>query len=92
MTSYCQTFGEKPKAAEAFSILKTKKFNELYYNEILLPEVSEILARWLSINDQDMFTGRIFFTIREMYTVIKNQVATVPTSHELFTDVKKLPG
>ncbi len=39
-TSYCSTFGDKPKAAEAFSILKTKKFNELYYNEIMLPEVS----------------------------------------------------
>lgn len=50
-TSYCSTFGEKPKAAEAFSILKTKKFDELYYNEILQPEVSQILTKWLTIND-----------------------------------------
>lgn len=91
-TSYAATFGDKPKAAEAFSILKTKKFNELYYNEILVPEASQILTRWLAINDQDMFTGRIYFTVREMYTVIKNQVAIVPTSHDTFANASKLPG
>ena len=34
------------------------------------------------INDQEKFTGRIFFTIREMYTVVKNRVADKPTSHD----------
>lgn len=83
-TSYCQTFGEKPKAAEAFSILKMKKLDELPFNEILLPEVVKILAKWLIINDQDMFTGRIYFTIREMYTVVKSQIATITTNHDNF--------
>ena len=91
-TSYCQTFGEKPKAAEAFSILKMKKFNELPINEILLPEVVSILTNWLTINDQDMFTGRIYFTIREMYTVIKNQIATITTNHENFVSPVKYQG
>lgn len=91
-TSYCQTFGEKPKAAEAFSILKMKKFNELPINEILLPEVVSILTKWLTINDQDMFTGRIYFTIREMYTVIKNQIATITTNHENFVSPVKYQG
>jgi hypothetical protein len=27
-----------------------------------------------------------------MYTVIKNQVATLPTSHDSFANAKKLPG
>ena len=91
-TSYCQTFGENPKAAEAFSILKMKKFNELPINEILLPEVVSILTKWLTINDQDMFTGRIYFTIREMYTVIKNQIATITTNHENFVSPVKYQG
>lgn len=34
------------------------------------------------INDQDMFTGRIFFTVREMFTVVKNRLADIPTSQE----------
>ena len=42
----------------------------------------ETLNRWLMINDQDKFTGRIFFTIREMYTVVKNRMADKPTSHD----------
>jgi hypothetical protein len=50
-TSYCSTFGEKPKAAEAYSILKQKKFNELQMNEILQSEVVKILTKWLLIND-----------------------------------------
>ena len=29
-----------------------------------------------------MFTGRIFFTVREMFTVVKNKLADVPTSQE----------
>lgn len=88
-TSYCQTFGEKPKAAEAYSILKQKKFSELQMNEILQPEIVRILTKWLLINDQDMFTGRIYFTIREMYTVIKAQISTIPTSHEAYLEGKK---
>ena len=42
-----------------------------------------MLSRWLTINDQDKFTGRIFYTVREMFTVVKNQLHDVPTSQEL---------
>lgn len=72
--------------------MKMKKFSELPINEILLPEVVKILTKWLTINDQDMFTGRIYFTIREMYTVIKNQIATITTNHENFINPVKYPG
>ena len=44
-----------------------------------------MLNKWLLINDQDKYTGRIFFTVREMYTVVKNKLADVPTSYEHFT-------
>ena len=46
------------------------------------PRIVDILNRWLMINDQDMFTGRIFFTVREMFTVVKNRLADIPTSQE----------
>ena len=36
-----------------------------------------ILEKWLAINDQDEFTRRIFSTIRNIYTVIRNQEAPV---------------
>ena len=57
---------------------------------MLKPHVAQCLNRWLEINDQDKFTGRIYFTVREMYTVVKNQVAEVPTSHGSFLNEKQL--
>lgn len=41
-----------------------------------------MLSRWLTINDQEKFTSRIFFTIREMFTVVKTKLFDVPTSQE----------
>mgnify|MGYP007095114376 CR=1 FL=1 len=34
------------------------------------------------LNDQEKLTGRIFFTVREMFTNVKNQLAEMPTSQE----------
>ena len=41
-----------------------------------------MLSKWLLVNDQDKLTGRIFFTIREMFTCVKNQLADVGTSQD----------
>ncbi len=42
------------------------------------------------INDQDKFTERIFSTVREMFTVVKNQLADVPTTHEIHVNHPEL--
>jgi len=84
-TSYSKTFGEKPKAKEDYNILTKKKFSELQISQILKPDVIRILSKWLMINDQDKFTGRIYFTVREMFTVVKNQMSELPTSHDIFS-------
>lgn len=34
------------------------------------------------MNDQDKFTERIFVTVREMYTLVKNMLADIPTSQD----------
>jgi len=41
-----------------------------------------MLNRWLEMNDQDKFTERVFVTVREMYTLVKNLLADVPTSQD----------
>ena len=79
-TSYAKNFGDKPKTQQDFTILKEKSFAELPISQILKPDIREMLNKWLAINDQDKFTGRIFFTVREMYTVVKNKLADLPTS------------
>ena len=78
-----KSFGDRPKAQDDFTILKEKQFSKLPMSQILTPEARETLNRWLSTtNDQDKFTGRIFFTLREMFTVVKNKMADKPTSQD----------
>lgn len=89
-TAYNGNFGDRPKAAQDFNILKDKQFSTLPSAQILKPHIRAMLNKWLSINDQDKFTGRIFFTIREMYTVVKNKLADVPTSHENHASLERM--
>ena len=70
--------------------MKSKKFTDLPIASILKPQVRQILNRWLEINDQDKFTGRIYFTVREMFTVVRNSVADIPTSHDSFIKGKPI--
>ena len=48
-----------------------KPFTKLPCSQILKPQITAMLSRWLAMNDQEKFTSRIFFTVREMFTVVK---------------------
>jgi len=48
-----------------------KPLSELPYSSILKPEITQILEKWIAINDQDEFTRRIFISLREIYTSVK---------------------
>lgn len=61
-------------------MLSKKPFAKLAISQILKPEITTMLNRWLAMNDQDKFTERVFVTVREMYTLVKNLLADVPTS------------
>jgi len=50
-TAYCWQFGERPKAAEDFLIVKMKPLSELPISTILKPEITSILEKWIAIND-----------------------------------------
>ena len=81
-SAYTKQFGGKPAAEQDFKVLKEKQFAKLACAQILKPHIQVILNRWLLINDQDKFTGRIFFTVRDMFTVVKSKLADVPTSQD----------
>lgn len=89
-SAYCTSFGEKPAAEQDFTVLKEKQFTKLACSQILKPHVRDTLNSWLQMNDQDLFTGRIFFTVREMFTVVKSKLAEVPTSQEFHATVQDL--
>jgi hypothetical protein len=91
-TAYCWQFGERPKAAEDFMIVKQKPLSELPISSPLKPEITSILEKWIGINDQDEFTRRIFFTLREMFTIVKAQFAPNTTTGDLFLKKKSYVG
>ena len=47
---------------------------------VLRPENIGYVQSFLKINDQEEFQKRIFTTIREMFTVIKNQDFAMPAT------------
>lgn len=49
-----------------------------------------MLNRWLAMNDQDKFTERVFVTVREMYTLVKNLLADIPTSQDHYATHSEL--
>ena len=71
-THYAQSYGQKPKALEDYEILKHRKFSEMQISSILKPHITQYIEKWLALNDQEEFTGRIYFTVRELYTVLRN--------------------
>lgn len=66
------TSPQKPQDTDA---LKYKSFGQLHIVSLLKPEVLKIIEQWLKINDVDEFKRRIYTTVRDMNTVIRNQQA-----------------
>mmetsp|Transcript_40377 Transcript_40377/g.52939 ORF Transcript_40377/g.52939 Transcript_40377/m.52939 type:complete len:195 (+) Transcript_40377:258-842(+) len=81
-TQYAKQFGARPKELQDFKVLNKKPFNKLAIAQVLKPNIVAMISRWLGINDQEKFTERIFNTVREMFTVVKNLLADVPTSQD----------
>lgn len=71
-TSYYSQFGEPPKATEDFVVLKQKKFGALDISKFINPEAVKYVEKWMTINDYDDFIKRLFFTTREINTIIRN--------------------
>lgn len=84
-TSYANQFGEPPKAAEAYVIMKKKKFSELDISEYIQPLPKQFLDAWLTINSEDDFIKRIFFVTRDIHAIIKNSHPPKSYMHSIFT-------
>ena len=71
-TSYRCQFGEPPKAAEDYTIMKRKNFRSLDISKYIQEIPARFIEKWIQINDQDEFTKRIYFTVREIHTIVSN--------------------
>ena len=65
-------------------IMKRKNFRSLDISQYIQDVPSRFIEKWIQINDQDEFTKRIYFTIREVHTIVSNQEAPDQTYTALF--------
>lgn len=84
VSQYATFFGGKPKMSHDYEILRYKKFSQLRISSILKPHVVSTIERWLQVNDQDEFTKRIYYTVRDVFTIIRNQEAPISLARHEF--------
>ena len=73
VTNYSTNFGVRSKEADDYEILRYKKFSSVKIATILKHEVAATIDRWLQINDDEMYAKRIYFTVRDIFTFLKNK-------------------
>merc|ERR1719469_1594967 len=78
------------RSSSSHCALQKKKLSDLPISRILKPSVLRVFEHWLQINDQDEFTQKLFFTLREMNTVVSNQLAVVPEAMQMFSQRKTI--
>ena len=64
--------------------MKWKRFKTLEISKYIQPSAAAYIEKWLSINDQDEFIKTIFFTIREIHSVVRNQEPATTTNSNFF--------
>lgn len=72
LSSYRDSFGDPPKAAEDFVVMRQKKFSNLEISKFILPHAINYIEKWINMNNKDEFIKRVYFTLREVHTIIKN--------------------
>jgi len=65
-------------------IMKKKNFRSLDISMYIQEIPARFIEKWIQINDQDEFTKRIYFTIREIHTIVSNQQAPDQTYNSFF--------
>jgi hypothetical protein len=73
VTNYATNFGLRSKEADDYEILRYKKFSQLKIAAVLRPDVNATIDRWLQINDDEIYAKRIYFTVRDIHTFLKNK-------------------
>ena len=73
VTNYSTNFGVRSKEADDYEILRYKKFSSVKIATILKHEVAATIDRWLQINDDEIYAKRIYFTVRDIFTFLKNK-------------------
>lgn len=91
-SSYNRQFGERPKEEEAYTIVKKKRLSELDFASILKPTSCAMIEKWIAGGSEEEFTARVFFTLRDMYTIVRGKTTFSTTNRDLFVDAPRYAG
>jgi hypothetical protein len=64
--------------------MKWKKFKTLEISKYVQPAAAAYIEKWLGINDSDEFIKKIFFTLRDIHSVVRNQEPATTTNSNFF--------
>jgi hypothetical protein len=51
-----------------------------------------MIEKWISIGSEEEFTAKVFFTLRDMYTIVRGKANFTTTNREQLIDAPKIPG
>lgn len=51
-----------------------------------------MIEKWISIGSEEEFTAKVFFTLRDMYTIVRSKTNFATTNGDVFVDAPKYPG
>jgi hypothetical protein len=69
-------------------VLKNKKFKQLEIAQFIQPNAATYIEKWITLNNQDEFTKRIYFTIRDMHSIVRNLEPSSTTATNFFNGRK----
>ena len=51
-----------------------------------------MIEKWISGENEEEFTARVYFTLRDMYTIVRGKSNFTTTNREQLIDAPKIPG
>jgi hypothetical protein len=63
--------------------MNQQKFRSLDISKYVKPDTAKYIEKWISLHNHDEFVKKVYFTIREINTVIKNYEAPI-NNHTIF--------
>ncbi len=69
--------------------MKYKKFSELKIAVILNPMTISYIENWVFLKDDNKYTNLLLFTVRSIFTFLKNLKPSVSKYNEMYLWAKK---
>lgn len=59
---------------------------------MIKPEPLRMLEKWIQADNEEEFTARVYFTLRDMYTIVRGKSNFTTTQRDHFVDAPRYVG